>query len=434
MDYGSSVYNNASKSNRNILAVVNNQSLRKVTGTTRSTPRNVLVALSGQEPVDLRNTYIASREICRHMSRNNLIARQLRTIELPDDVNKWNQFTYMERTYWMNRELFDSIQSIERSSNLLKVEVFPFLEGLTVSKQNSNPMRLKQLALFVMNGRYRGRCRVFTDASKDGSVCGIGVFVEQTRTRLSQKLAKETSITSAELLAIHKATEMIDQQCLEGAVIYTDSQASCLMLLNAQESKEAESILLKILQNCSRHRITIQWIPSHVSIGGNEVADALAKHSLQSGQVIENGYMLTDGFNALKKILAESTTDWYTRYSTEKGKIFHTIQPEFSTAPWFVGKNLNGKDVRLLNRLMAGHDFSKHWLAKMKINDDADCELCKVPETSNHIIFCCPRFATTRRKYDFYTKYTNLQELFKSKEISHYEEVAKFTKEIKIDL
>ncbi|XP_055585452.1 uncharacterized protein LOC129738294 [Uranotaenia lowii] len=434
MDYGSSVYNNSSKTNRNILSVLNNQCLRKVTGATKSTPRNTLVALSGQHPVDFRHTYIASREICRHMSRNNLIAHQLRTIQLPEDVSKWHQFSYLERTYWLNKELFDRIQSIERPGNMQGVEIFPDLEGLTVAKQNSNPMRLKQLTLFAMNGKYRGRGRIFTDASKEGNVCGIGVFVEQMRLRLSLRLEKETSITSAELIAIYKATEIVEQQCLERPVIYTDSQASCTMLLNAQESCEAESILAKILRSCSHHGITIQWIPSHVSIGGNDTADALAKHGLQSEQIIENTYLLSDGFNALKKSLAENTTDWYKHYSTEKGKTFYYIQPEFSTVPWFVGKNLKGRDVRLLNRLMAGHDFSKYWLAKMKIKDDADCELCKEPETANHIILTCPRFALTRLQYDFNGKYTNLKELFKEKNLTHYEEVAKCTSEIKIDL
>ncbi|XP_055614126.1 uncharacterized protein LOC129760500 [Uranotaenia lowii] len=433
MEQNCSVYNNSSCTNRNILTVINNQCLRRVTGLTRSTPRNVIVALSGQEPVGLRQEFVTCKELCRHFSRNNVIAQQLRNVVLPEDKNSWKKFSYQEQIYWVHKEIFDNIQPILRSEFFQPVEIFPELEGLTTTKQNTNPMRSKQLALFVMNGRNKGRGRVFTDASKDGSKCSIGVFFEMTNLRLSMLLGKETSITSAELIAIREATRIIEERSLVRSVIYTDSKASCLMLQAAQESKQDERILIEILRVCSLHQVAIQWIPSHVSIQGNEIADSLAKHGLQSANVYENHFMVKDSMAFFKRYLGEKTESWYSSYSEEKGKIFHSIQPKFSKTPWFIGQDMDGRDIRLLNRLMTTHDYSKYWLARMKIVEDANCETCSVPETANHIIIECPRFTSLRLQYDFNGLYSNIQDIFKSKTIMHYKEIVEFVRKTKIE-
>ncbi|XP_055590657.1 uncharacterized protein LOC129742739 [Uranotaenia lowii] len=434
MEQNVSVYNNASFSNRNKLSVLNNQCLRKAIGTTRSTPRNVIVALSGQEPVAFRQEFVVSKEICRHISRNNMIAKQLKSIELPEDKRTWHKFSHLEQIYWTNKNIFDRIQPIIRFSTSQPVDIFPELEGLSTSKQNTNPAKAKQLALFVMNWRNKGRGRIFTDASKEASRCAIGVYLESIGQRLSKLLKMETSITSAELIAIREAARIIEQKSLVRSVIYTDSKTSCLMLQNAQDLKEDENILIEILRICSSHQIAIQWIPSHVSINGNEIADGLAKHGLQSVDVYENDLMFKDGLLYFKRFLSEKTDNWYRSYSEDKGKLFYSIQPAFSKSPWFVGQDMTGRDIRLLNRLMATHDYSKFWLAKIKIVDDPNCDICLVPETANHIIVNCPRYATLRIHYDFDRKYNNLQELFKEKNLQHYKQIADFVRKANIEL
>ncbi|XP_055613785.1 uncharacterized protein LOC129760208 [Uranotaenia lowii] len=424
LEQNSSVYNNASVTNRKLLEVVNNQCLRKVIGATKSTPRNVLVALSGQEPVGLRQEFVTTKEISRHFSRNNVVAEQLRSVRLPEDRSSWHKFSYLEQIYWQNKAILDRVQPVIRLSIRQEVDISSDLEGLTTAKQNTNPARAKQLALFIMNGRNRGRGRIYTDASKDGTKCSIGVYFETTGQRLFASLSMETSITSAELIAIKEATRIIEENSLSHSVIYTDSKASCLMLQSAQDNRYDESILIEILRTCSSYNVAIQWIPSHVSITGNEIADGLAKHGLHSDYVYENNLMLKDSIFLFKRSLNEKTDRWYSNYSTDKGKSFYYIQPAFSKVPWFFGKDMSGRDIRLLNRLMAAHEYSKYWLAKMRILDNANCDSCLTPETANHTIMECPLFNTLRRQYDFHGKYTNLQELFKSNNIEHYKEIA----------
>nr|XP_019529549.2 uncharacterized protein LOC109401447 [Aedes albopictus] len=434
LEYGCSVYNNAKPTNRRIVSVINNQCLRKIVGATKSTPLNALSALSGQEPLEFRQEYIAIREIARHFSRNDVIAEQLQNVMLPDDHDKWDAFSYQERMYWINKELFKAISPKATAVHIDEVAIEPYLEGLQSAKQDNDAKKLKQMALFVMNGRNKGRGRIFTDASKEGSACGIGVYVENTRRRMSYKLAMETSVTSAELIAIQLATSIVEEDRLQNYVIYTDSRSACLMLANAKDSKTDEGILIEILVKCQRWNIAIQWIPSHVSISGNETADALAKAGAASDEVLSHPIQLKDAFLNAKNMLERRTNQWYAEYSAEKGTKFYTVQPNFYNAAWYKKVDMKGSDVKLINRLMISHDYSKYWLHRMKISDDAECELCGEPETSEHLVLHCPRFGIIRMQFSFDNKFANLTELFKTGKKELFKEVAEFIRTTKLDL
>lgn len=433
MEYGCSIFNNAKPSNRRIMSVINNQGLRKITGTTKTTPLNALAALSGQEPLEFRHEYVTMREIARHVTSDDVIAKQLKNTTLPEDVEKWDTFTYLERVYWTNKELFEAISPLTNSADT-EVSINPYLEDLQTAKKNNDPVKLKQLALFVMNGRNKGKGRIFTDASKEGTICGIGVFVENIKRRVCFKLSRETSVTSAELIAIQQATRIIEQEHLQNYVIYTDSKSACIMLITALESKTKEGILADILTCCQRWNISIQWIPSHVSISGNETADMLAKNGVNSDNVLHNKILLKDAFLNAKTMMEKRTRRWYESYSEEKGKNFFSSQPEFYTASWFKDVDMKGSDIKLINRLMVGHDYSKYWLTRMKILDDSDCEICAEPETSEHLILHCPRLGMLRMQFSFDNRFATLSDLFKTRNESLFKEVVKFIRIAKLDL
>lgn len=433
MEYGCGVHNNAAPTNRKMLTVLNNQCLRQVTGASKSTPLNALAALSGQEPIDLRQEYVTAREIARCVSRDNIVAEQLKEVHLPDDTETWHKFSYMERVYWKNRDTFCKITPIEKLATDIEVEICPSLGGLRTSKENTNPMRLKQLTLFAMNGKYRGRGKIFTDASKKDRECGIGIYIESTKERHIYRLENETSITSAEIIAIQQAVRLVNRMGLKNHVIYTDSRSSCIMLEEAQDSREGEAILVEILTTCWKWKTGIQWIPSHVKIEGNHVADDLAKIGVNSENVLRNNLQLKDALYHFKIRLQQNTTEWYTEYSKDKGHMFNRFQPYFSCTPWYVGKEMAGRDIRLLNRLITGHDYSKAWLARMRLADDPLCDLCLEPETSEHVILHCPQFGMRRMKYSFDNKFRTLSEAFSTRDIEVYKEIVRFVRENKLN-
>lgn len=433
MEYGSSVYNNARSCNRKKLYVLNNQCLRKVTGATKTTPLNTLAAISGQEPIEYKLEYVTEKEITRHLSRQNEVAKQLVDISIPANCDNLEKYTYLERIYWQNKDIFENLQPYLEFTASKNVEINDELELLDTTKKHTAPAKMKQAALFAMNGKYKHKAKIYTDASKDGTTCSVGVYIENTNQRLSFRLIRETSITSAEIIAIHLALKHIERGNLKNYVVFTDSKSACTMLNEARETKGGEKNLVEILSLCEKSNTAIQWIPSHVDIRGNEIADQLAKQGISSQQTLDNVLMVKDVEMQIKKKLEQRVAEWYEAYSQEKGKAFYEIQPTFSKNPWFKGVNLKGKEIKVLNRLMAGHDYSKKWLATLKIVENPNCETCSVPETAEHTILICPQYKTHRSKYSFEGKFKKLTEMFKTSNISIYKEILQFIREIKME-
>lgn len=436
IEYGSCVHNNARPTNRRAIEVLNNQSLRKATGTTKTTPINALVALSGQDPIHLRLEYIAAKEIVRNVSKRDAVASQLLSLPVATSVERIDvDYSFVEEMYMEHRNIFDAISPVIKLSVTPEIIINSSLDGMTTNKKDNNPVRLKQLVLCVMHGRFKNRKRVFTDASKEEGECGIGVYMEFSNQRISRCLKKETSITSAELIAIAVAVQTIENLNLHDCVIYTDSKSSCVMLNNVIEAGKGETMLVKIVEMAAKWNISLQWIPSHISIAGNDVADELAKQAVTNKTLpLENQILANDAFHYFKQRKRDETEKWYEEYSKTKGRTFYTIQPKYSDKPWFIDVKMRGRDIRLLNRLMTGHNYSKYWLSKMKIVSDAECEICEEAETAEHSILYCPRFNNIRSNFNFDGRYRCLEDMFKTNDIAVYEEMVQFVRATKLNL
>lgn len=437
-EYGCTAHNNACQTNLKKLEVVSHQSLRKATGLTKSTPLNVLHAISGQDPIKLRLEYASAREICRTMYRNNVVAKQLRELDRSEDMNDDN-LSFMELMYLEHLEIFNAISPVNKFSTKEPISIECTLRGISAAKKELNSRVLKQAALGAMHGRYNKRGKIFTDASKERNNCAIGVYVETTGQRFSIKLSLETSITTAEILAISEAMQIIERQQLTNHVVYTDSKSSLMMMNNVVENGEGESVIVRILEMARKWKTDFQWIPSHVNIAGNEIADSLAKNGLTAPfTVVRNPQLLKDALYYVKQRTAEVTRSWYRDYSEEKGRKFYSVIGNFEYDPWFKGLKMSGKRVRLLNRLISGHDYSNYWLHKMKIVENPNCDMCDEAENAEHLILHCPKFGYLRSEYEFDGKYRNMTELFKNvletKNSSILEQITEFCEKAKLDL
>ena len=122
----------------------------------------------------------------------------------------------------------------------------------------------------------------YTDGSLEAdSSVSCAVFIEG-RLQLSQRLARHTSIFSAELHAIKIALQFLNSipEAPEEIAIFTDSKSSVEAISGIQQSqchayiKEIRKLANEI--SSMGTRISLVWIPSRVGIEENENADQLA--------------------------------------------------------------------------------------------------------------------------------------------------------------
>lgn len=431
IEYGSTIYNNARKTNKQILNTINNQCLRKITGCTKTTPLNSLMAIAATQPLELRHHFVACKEIARCIANENSIAKQLTLV----NDNDSNTLTYLETVYLEEKDIFNKISPMKDiNKNNYQITIEPELPDITTSKISTNPIKLKQTALGLIYGKYKDRPSIFTDASKSKTSCGIGIYITHSKHRYSYKLDNETCITTAELIALETALTFIDKNQILSAVIYTDSKSACQMIEAGLHSNRIPNLLYQIIIKANKWQTLIQWIPSHVNILGNEIADELAKQGLTATSTISNSILLKDAFGIFQHKLYTKTNLWYREYSENKGKTFFNFQQTIENESWFYNKNLTNHQTRLLNRLLSGHDWSKYWKAKMKIVDDENCEICDEPENGCHIVLHCNRFGRTRAKYSFDCKFRTLIELFNTRDLNYFTEICDFLAEIEMDI
>jgi hypothetical protein len=78
------------------------------------------------------------------------------------------------------------------------------------------------------------------------------------------------------------------------------------------------------------------WIPSHVGISGNEVADGLARQAVESGTVHGQMTVAKDHRILVRQAMVKQ---WQHVWRTgDTGRFAHSIRSVVSVKPWFDGQ------------------------------------------------------------------------------------------------
>ena len=147
----------------------------------------------------------------------------------------------------------------------------------TITKTSSTANDLKTTAIQEIQNLPSGT-HYYTDGSKSNSRVAAAYIVNDNASYL--RLNDDATITQAELVAIWGALEHAAAN-QNRAIIHTDSLTAIQILT---KNKESERALCKYIYDTVKHmedKPVINWIPSHVGITGNELADKYAKEGLQ---------------------------------------------------------------------------------------------------------------------------------------------------------
>jgi len=231
-----------------------------------------------------------------------------------------------------------------------------------------------------------------TESNKNG---GSGVWIQysnSTTQSLSCPAGAITSSLRAEMVAIKKAADTLlasDTPLGPEVRLCTDSRSSLQKLLNFRgqpRDKTTEDTWDALVSLSTRSHITLQWVPSHCGIFGNERADHLANLGAREPQDA-SPIDLTTAKTCIQRLTKSSS---HHHYLQDHHTIHHQLCSNGGT-PLTTG-NFTRREEICLHQLRVGHSpLSNSYLARITPGADGSCPRCLSDDDSiPHLLLLCP--------------------------------------------
>ncbi|KAF0701957.1 putative RNA-directed DNA polymerase, partial [Aphis craccivora] len=338
--YGSNLYKTASRSNLNAIDSTNNTGLRLAIGAFRSSPIYSIYNTAGVPIPEIKRNDLSLKYMVRSYICNNLPLPSENS-DLYDELGK--NGIIMDQS--MTREQLSS--PAWTSSFDINTELSSFL------KQQTTPEIYRRHFQSVLEN-YRDYQEVYTDASKTQDQVGISIILRNQNVTL--KLPNTCSIYTAEAIAILEAIKTTLDDEHPNHIIFSDSLGALNSIKNQFKPGEIATKILNKLNVALRKnkQITLMWVPGHIGIEGNELADKHAKLAVTSS-VCKTIFGST--YNDLKRYINDITnTRWLNTWKQQNTKLNRI---KSSTFRW-INSSLNRKEESVLNRLRIGHTRLTH--------------------------------------------------------------------------
>ena len=249
---------------------------------------------------------------------------------------------------------------------------------------------------------------VYTDGSafKATTNAGLGVIIyhpDGQKKEIINPCGSFASNNDAEKLAINSTmthlnnTFNIDPHSKADIVIFTDSLTTLQKLENGTDaSKEIAEIRRNIDHIMKRHKteVYLQWIPSHIGIKGNEIADQLAKQGASLPQP-ETPVNYETVSRMIKGNLHEEWLNGWAMGNT--GRVVYQYMN--APRPKDAVNGLPRREQSVIFQLRTGHVPLNNYLSRIKPNHPSACPLCEESEeTVDHHLFRCRGLTDLRER------------------------------------
>ena len=242
-----------------------------------------------------------------------------------------------------------------------------------------------------IKSNYKHYLSIYTDGSKQDEKVACSVISPNFTDSI--RLPDNSSIFTAEAKAIDIALYHIRDQSEKQFIIYSDSLSVLKSLKDLHHRNPLIQQILKKYYYLSASKETVFcWLPSHVNIRGNELADSEAKSALSL--VITNFKIPHSDFksNVCQYINNKCQSVWETQTYNK----LNEIKPNFNSKCTF--SNLSRKEQTKITRCRLGHTRITH--SYILNNEQAPfCIPCNEPFTVKHFLITCAEFNHIRTKY-----------------------------------
>lgn len=409
--YAMPVVSTKTKKNNKVLQVIHNAAIRHCMGLTKTTPVSAIIAEAGDWPVEHTAELSRIKFIAKHIYNNTEIGKDILNHKSTHMINT----TYSKYPILLNIPVITVPVSLNQSNLETKCDILNYNKNL--------PERLRKISALETINKYTNHYHIYTDGSKTDDGVGIGIFFDDTKEGIHKHLQIDISIKTTEIIAILTALKLAVGMHKSNIVVFTDSRSSCISIHNAiakyNKSKYYENMIIELVNRHNNTNFTIQWIPAHVGIPGNESADKLAAKRCTNSTYIEKEIKIpvNEAISICKKQIHSIWTNQFSLLTQDKGK-FHAniIQNHPTTRPWFhKTQHLNSTQIKQLTRLRTGHTFDQKHLHTIKLADTNICRACNTIEDFQHIITHCTQHQHLRHNYpDIFTRSRDLSALLQA--------------------
>ena len=278
-----------------------------------------------------------------------------------------------------------------------------------VSKKQSDILDLRSAALRTIDQYSDDIVHIYTDGSASCGTrnAGYGVcmlFPDGTCREFFGPCGKFCTNYEAEAVAIETSLNEIgtifsnNEGLKKDVVIFTDAM-SVLQALENYNIKDRKinnlSLLISQVTTSNDIDITLQWVPGHTNLPGNDRADILAKSGANSIQT-ETQASLDTAKQTIKQLKKK---EWLSQWEqSNKGRRIY--QHMSSPNPKDEINKLKRNEQCNIFRLRSGHIQLNSHLHKIGVKMSSACPLCGCPEeTVSHHLFVCTALEDLRREY-----------------------------------
>ena len=404
LDYGCIVWGSARKSYIQILDPVHHAGLRICIGAFRTSPVDSLYVEAGEPSLAIRRMRLAMNYVLKLRSYpDNPAYKCVFEPNFEEEfANNENEIPPLSLRVRPHLEAAGiDLKQVEES--LIPTSppwTLPTPEvnfDLTQYKKGAVPNEQFLASFREMLDLYKFFWPIFTDGSKSEEPHTVGaaaVYMQKPPNTKKHRLLDKSSIYTAELQAIMLALEHI-KQSKEGNFLILSDSLSALQALANNKFDHPLLVQIRVLHSElleDNKDIIFAWVPSHIGIRGNSLADRAANEA-RRGEVKSKTTIFSDFKPDINRYMH---AQWQNAWDDQTENKLHKIVSK-------VGDVLprcrpNRREEVVLGRLHIGHSHFTHSYL-LKGEEMPFCYACDEPDTIEHILISCGDLCEVRQNF-----------------------------------